>query len=419
MNLRMPRSALVQSLVVLLSLGGQPAWADDPGPLAPAPTQVLNQVGTTYPYAQQLQWLDETHFIVGRWDGTLTFFRPPGPGEFGPTLTEALRTPSGQGVQMMAIRDERTFTTSDDATSILVWFRLGLDSLDAEKENGKQLINPYWYRRFTYSADVGVANSGVFMTHGGREYFVSGHENGFVLVWRYDALTRGLQLLKKVNVRSPNPIPSPFPLWNVRDIVAWRDGLVVTGSEDGDLTLFKVPEGTVVARMRYNPGAQRGINGLAVLDDRLVAVACSVGPSDKNTWLFRLQPAGFQPLGSVDLKKDTTLPQSFAFRVAMVRVGGQDYAFASTQEGLLWTVLVTPDGQLQIVSDTSTDFPIGDTIDYQPQTSSLAVVGILINLFNVGAAGASPAMAPAPPPPAPARVPPPRRSQGTLREVPR
>jgi hypothetical protein len=96
-------------------------------------------------------------------------------------------------------------------------------------------------------------------------------------------------------------------------------------------------------------------------------------------------------LGSVDLKKDTSLPQSFAFRAAMVRVGGQLYALATTQEGLLWAMLVTPDGQLEIQSSIAVDFPLGDAIDYEPTTANLAVVGVRSNLFKVGNAAAAPA----------------------------
>ncbi|NTX37832.1 hypothetical protein HUA78_25560 [Myxococcus sp. CA033] len=355
--------------------------------------QVLTPVGTTYPYTQQLQWLDSGRFIVGRLDGSMTFFRPPGPTEWGPMLTDVLRTPANRGVEMMAVRDERTFVTSNDSTTITLWRERDTAlQEDAEPTHLDRLPRAFRFENFAYDADVGTANSGVFVVHANREYLVTGHENGFVLIWNVSRNGRQLAVLKKLNVRSPDPIPSPFQLWNVRDIVAWRDGIVITGAEDGDLVMLQLPQGNVLARKRYNPAAQRGINGLAILDDHLVAVACSVGPADKNTWLFRVRPAEFQSQGSVDLKQNLALPQSFAFRAAMARVGGQPYVFATTQEGLLWTVLVTPDGQLQVQASSSVDFPIGEAIDYNPTTSQLAAVGVLVNLFNVAApAPAAPA----------------------------
>lgn len=365
---------------------------------------VLTPVGTTYPYAQQLQWLDSGRFIVGRWDGSMTLFRPPGAGEWGPMLTEVLRTPANRGVEMMAVRDARTFVTSNDSTSLTLWReRDAALAEDAEPALLDRLPRPFRFENFAYDADVGMANSGVFLTHANREYLVTGHENGFVLIWSVTRQGRQLAVLKKLEVRSPDPIPSPFQLWNVRDIVAWRDGIVITGAEDGDLVMLQVPQGTVLARKRYNPSAQRGINGLALLDDHLVAVACSVGASDKNTWLFRVRPSELQSQGAVDLKQDPSLPQSFAFRAAMARVGGQPYVFATTQEGLLWTVLVTPDGQLQVQASSSVDFPIGEAIDYNPATSQLAAVGVLVNLFNVGApTTVNPAIRKQAPPQAPA-----------------
>ncbi|AKF84850.1 hypothetical protein MFUL124B02_05440 [Myxococcus fulvus 124B02] len=377
----LPRVALLLAMACQHSALAQDQLDTTPKALT---QQVLTPVGTTYPYTQQLQWLDSGRFIVGRLDGSMTLFRPPGPTEWGPMLTDVLRTPANRGVEMMAVRDERTFVTSNDSTTITLWRERDLAvAEDAEPALLDRLPRAFRYQNFAYDADVGTANSAVFVTHGNREYLVTGHENGFVLIWSVTRNGRQLAVLKKLDVRSPNPIPSPFQLWNVRDIVSWRDGVVITGSEDGDLVMLQLPQGNVLARKRYNPSAQRGINGLAILDDHLVAVACSVGPSDKNTWLFRVRPAELQSQGSVDLKQNLSLPQSFAFRAAMASVGGQPHVFATTQEGLLWTVLVTPDGQLQVQAVSSVDFPIGEAIDYNPATSQLAAVGVLVNLFNV------------------------------------
>lgn len=61
---------------------------------------------------------------------------------------------------------------------------------------------------------------------------------------------------------SARRIHRAFPLWNVRDIVAWRDGIVITGAEDGDLVMLRVAAGgNVLTRKRYNASAQRASTG--------------------------------------------------------------------------------------------------------------------------------------------------------------
>jgi hypothetical protein len=345
--------------------------------------QALSPIGTTYPYTQQLQWIDSSHFIVGRLDGSMTIFRPPGAFEFGPTLTNVLRTPANRGVEMLAVQDNDTFVTSNDATTIALWQR-GDETTPTDP--GYHRLPPVArFKTFSYDSDPGIANSGVFLTYNSINYLVTGHENGYVLVWRVSANGRNLTQLRKIDVRSPNPIPSPFQLWNVRDIVVWKDNLVVTGSEDGDLVLLRITDGQVLVRERYNPAAQRGINGLAILGDYLTAVVCSVGSSDQNTWLFRVENSDFVSLDSIDVKQNLALPQSFAFRAAMATVDGSPNIFVSSQEGILWTVEVTPTDELQIVASTTTDFALGDAMDFEPSTRQLAVVGVLVNLFQVAA----------------------------------
>jgi hypothetical protein len=95
-------------------------------------------------------------------------------------------------------------------------------------------------------------------------------------------------------VRSPNPIPSPFPIKNIRGVERWEPGYVVTGSEDGDICLVKVVEGSAAARMRYNATAQRGVNDIDTCGDYLVPANCSVGPDDKNLRLYRIHGDGSQ-----------------------------------------------------------------------------------------------------------------------------
>jgi hypothetical protein len=59
--------------------------------------QSIQPAGTTVAFAQTMSWLDKTHFVVGRWDGTISIFRIPNPNEFGPVVTQAMALPSGHG----------------------------------------------------------------------------------------------------------------------------------------------------------------------------------------------------------------------------------------------------------------------------------------------------------------------------------
>ncbi len=349
-------------------------------PQAPPPAATtalappLKELGATYNYAQQVRWSAPERFLVGRWDGTLGIFRPPVPAkEFGPVLTGVYRAPSGQGIQMLAVGGDDLFVSSNDDRSLAVWTR-------PRRRRGD---DAFAARLFAFDAAYGVANSGVFLTRAGRSYLATGHENGYLLVWDANLRKGRLALRKVVDVRSPDPIPSPFPLRNVREVAVWREGIVITGSEDGDVVMLRVPEGDVLARQRYNPTAQRGINDIAVLGDYLLVVNCSVGPADKNTWLFGLSLGAFRYLDAVDLKKDLTRPQSFAFNDALAEIGGKVLGFVSTEEGLLWSLEVTPPGRLTVATPTPVGFPVGDALDYDPRSRSLAVVGLTLYLYRV------------------------------------
>lgn len=61
----------------------------------------LKEAGTTYARAQVSAWIAPQKFAVARWDGTLTIFRPPQKGEFGPILLEDSSVPSLQPIQMI------------------------------------------------------------------------------------------------------------------------------------------------------------------------------------------------------------------------------------------------------------------------------------------------------------------------------
>ena len=369
------------SSVLVLFLGGSLALAQESGREGP----VLARSGPTSALAQQVRWLDGDHFAAARWDGTLAFFRRPlSDAEHAPVLTAVFPSESRKGLEMLAARDSRWLVTSNDERSLTFWQR-PWDSFDGRAVSS---------RTFGYDPAYGVANSGAFLSVEGREYLVTGHAHGWVLVWAVDLSAQGLALLEAVDVRSPDRIDSPFEAWNVRAVVPWRDGLVVTGSEDGDICVLRLPDGEVLLRRRYNPAARRGINDLALHGDYLVAVSCSVGERDKNTWLYRLDLEGLETLDAVDLKNDGTRDQAFAFDAVFATLGGKPHVFVSTQEGLLWSLALESGRKLRVLGFEELGFApgaeigVGSALDYHPGSGRLVAAGLLIFLFAPEGGGA-------------------------------
>ncbi|MEI6780014.1 MAG: hypothetical protein WCQ21_03750, partial [Verrucomicrobiota bacterium] len=247
-------SRLLVFLVLVLNIA--------PPPQAHASGELLDS-GRTYLQAQTLRWVDGERFAVGRWDGSITLFRRPAyPRESGPVLLQSLASGSGREVGKVDVLPSGDLLTSDSADRLSIWapegegFRHSHDAV--------------------YDAAAGMLNSGCLVEDRGRLTYVSGHENGRVIFWPVN--TRGpLRPLAPIDVRSPDPIRSPYPIKNVRGVVPWREGIVVTGAEDGDLCLVSVRIRTIFHRQRYNPAAQRGINGLALLGDLLLVSNCTVG----------------------------------------------------------------------------------------------------------------------------------------------
>jgi hypothetical protein len=216
---------------------------------------------------------------------------------------------------------------------------------------------------------------------------VSGHANGFLLVWLVNGENgESIELLHQLNMRSPNPIPNPFPtlpqLMNIRGVERWNPGYVVTGSEDGDVCLVNVVRGETVARMRYNETAQRGINDIDTCGDYLLLANCSVGKDDKNTWLYRIHEKGFEPIDAVNFKVDETREQVFNFCVDQAVVGENQYFFAATEEGLVWIGLVEERG-LKILGKKKVSTNYGAALAYENDEHLLAVAGDNIHLFEV------------------------------------
>ena len=73
------RSALSAAVVLAFVLA-----APGPGLADQRSVQSVKPAGVTFNLAQVLDWIGEGVFAVGRWDGTISVFRVPGPNEFGP-----------------------------------------------------------------------------------------------------------------------------------------------------------------------------------------------------------------------------------------------------------------------------------------------------------------------------------------------
>jgi hypothetical protein len=333
--------------------------------------QALAKPQTTFARAQVAEWLTDTTFAVARWDGTVTIFRrPAGPDEFGPMLVQALMVPEMRPVEMVGRLSADSFVTSNGPASLVVWTRR------KSQYQVSQVLH--------YAAAAKTANSAtVALRADGAPVFVTGHEGGFVLIW---TVQKGkLRLLRSIDVRSPDPIQSGFPLKNVRGLAAWKAGYVVTGSEDGDLTLVRISDGAVITRLRYNPSAQRGINAISVNGDYLVVANCSVGENDRNLWLYRLTDRAIMPLDSTNLVAKTGLPQVFNFDVDFYGDATAPAFLASTEEGLLWTGSVSAD-KFVVNQNTSVACTGGAAIDLDPITGLAAIAAFDVMILTAPAA---------------------------------
>lgn len=289
---------------------------EDGGPLS---FPKWKPASTEYTRVQTADWLDSDRFAVGRWDGSISVFRKPASGEFTPVLLDIWRTQDGSGVEMLHTLDASTLLASNGSAALAV---LALDSSRAQVD-------------LPYDPQFGVANSAVSATVEGQDVIVTGHAQGHILIWRRDGLT--IKLDRSLNLASSNPIPSPYPLKNIRGLARWGDSHIVAGSEDGDLTIVDLVTNAIALRQRYNENAQRGINNISVIDNYLLLANCSVGRTDKNLWLFSIDtPDKLTLLDAIDLKDDLSRPQSFNFDADLVRQDDVYQFYASTEEGFLW-----------------------------------------------------------------------------------
>jgi hypothetical protein len=350
---------------------------------AAAPTSLpIQQDGATYSMAQEAAWLDAEHFAVGRWDGSLSIFRF-NPGEFvGPLITTTASSPSSEGVQMITWLTPRTFVSSNDAGTMIVWRSAGTSW--AELRRAAEL---------TYDASFGEANSGDAFMLGANLYLVAGHANGYLTIWSGGPHGHDLQLVRSVDVRSAHPV-NPWDLHNVRGVSLVQQtaatALVVTGSEDGDLCIVRVPDGTIVSRTVFNPAAQRGINSIATRGRDLLVANCSVGPDDKNLWYYQMDLATgkIELRDSVNLRVNANAPQVFNFCTIWGQYQGGVCFFASTEEGALW--MGTADGsKLSIIGYQEVTSPLGSALAFNV-TGKLAMVSYNLYEFITVAALAPP-----------------------------
>lgn len=292
----------------------------------------LTAAYTEYTRAQVMDWIDDQSFVVGRWDGSIAVFRVPNASEATPVLLQVRANAADGGVEMVAALDSRTVIFSEGPGAVAMWTKGTTPLFDG-------------YASFAHDPSLGIANSATLAPGSGQGFLVTGHANGFAEVWerRGDSLSP----LRTVDLRSSNPIPSPYPLKNIRGLVSWRNGIVLAASEDGDITGFRPTDGSIVFRQRYNPTAQRGINNISLLGDKLLLANCSVGPTDKNLWLYEVSDTGVTLLDALNLVKDPSLSQSFDFDADLFQKAGALRFFASTQEGLLWRGIVDA-GKLKI-----------------------------------------------------------------------
>lgn len=314
-------------------------------PISVAPTTLpLTDAGTTYTMAQEATFIDDTHYAVGRWDGTLSLFTFTDSPAQGPLIAKAVNSPAQEGIQAIVSIATGLFATSNDESSLLFWA--------SPSGNWADLAVA---ATLSYDPSLGVANSGATVSSNGTPSLVIGHANGFVSIWQPLAgAGPHWSLTKTIDVRSAHPV-NPWGLHNIRGVatIALGDGqgYVVTGSEDGNLTVIRVSDGTILSSTVYNPSAQRGINSLAVTGNLLLVANCAVGAADSNLWCYTIDPNGWTVTltDKATLRIDPSAAQVFNFDVVFAVLDGAPIRFfCSTEECALWMGEVVSGGTLSI-----------------------------------------------------------------------
>jgi hypothetical protein len=339
----------------------------------------ITQNGTTYNLAQELRWLDSSHFAVGRWDGTMSLFEFETAPFVGPLVTAAVNTPSSQGVQMITPMPRMTIATSNNSSSFLLW---AASSSDWAK---LRLVGT-----IPYSSSLGVATNGAWFPVGQPSTLVIGHDSGYISLWSFDPTSRSVHLRQTINLQNPIPV-NPFGshvMYGMCPLISsGPNATVVAGSDDGYVSLVRVPSGTVVSQTVFNPAAQRGINSVSAAGNGLLVSNCSVGASDYNLWFFSVNPTTGQLtlLDRANLIVDTGRVQVFNFDTIWGQYAGGPCWFAGTEEGLLW--MGTADSSLHIIGNQSLDDgAIGAALDYTGGPGRLAATIHNLEQFSTGGA---------------------------------
>jgi hypothetical protein len=333
----------------------------------------ITQDATTYEIAQEVVWLDAQHFAVGRWDGTLSVFDFETAAFQGPLITSVVSDPAAQGVQMITRLPGGVLAASNDSGSLSLWCsRSGA-------WNDLSLV-----QTVGYDSSLGFATNGAWLGVGSPTTLAVGHDSGYVSLWSYNPQTRRLKLTKTLNLQNPNPV-NPFDSHVIYGmdvfLAAGPDASIVAGSDDGYISLIRVPSGQVMSQTVFNPAAQRGINSVSNLNGRLLVTNCSVGSDDFNTWYFSVDPAtwGLTLLDKANLIVDTSLVQAFNFDAVWGSYSGGTCWFASTEEGLLW--MGTATDKLTVLGyEPLADGSFGAAVAYTPNPGRL--VAVIGNLYQ-------------------------------------
>ena len=180
--------------------------------------------------AQVSAFISDDYYAVGRRGGSLNIYNFTPSPDVGSIITKAVSTPAHEGVQMIVpLAPYMTaFISSNSNSSIAVW---KTDSGNWADINDPVILN--------YNSSYGVANRGAITYVDDTLYLVIGHENGFVSIWQYAQQADNWSFVRGVDVRSSKPV-NPWGLCNVKGVVEAEPGIIITGSEDGNLTVMKI-----------------------------------------------------------------------------------------------------------------------------------------------------------------------------------
>jgi len=333
----------------------------------------ISTSGITYNMAQTAEWLDQDYFAVGRWDGSLSIFSYSDSLDNGPLISTAVSSPSTEGIQSIISLNDSMFVTSYINNSMIIWSKGG--------KYWKELNN---FRILSYNCDFGAVNSGKTYNLDNKTFLIIGHSNGFLTIWESIKNKYDFKIAKTMDLRSSKPT-NPWELNNIRAIQInhTEDGkiFILTGSENGDINLIDFPNGNILATKVYNSDAQRGINSVSLLDDLLLVANCSVGKSDKNLWLFKIDyyKAKIDFLDSINLRVDNSDPQVFNFCVRWGFYKSGLCFFSSTEEGIFWMGRVKDKQKIEIIGYQTITSQLGAAIAFNKQGN---LVVVAYNLYE-------------------------------------